>query len=63
MKGYGPDKDLKDWTFEELTNYNSGCALDQFLVKGGEGLRSAIWQTQMLTIDWRREKDKVEKTK
>lgn len=52
------EKPLKDWTFEELTEYNMMRIHSRFLEEGSKGLKNGVWMAQQLTLNWKEEMDK-----
>lgn len=52
------DKELKDWTFQELNSYCTWRVMEGLLK--GEALYSLVNQNNMLAVKWRGDKDRYE---
>lgn len=56
-------KELKDLTFQELVNEASVDVHGDLLIKGGEGMKSAIFRWMYTAIEWNKEQEKKKNEK
>lgn len=50
------EKEVKDWTFQELLDYNTMKIHLGLLEEGSKGMKNAVFMAQQLTLQWNKER-------